>query len=220
MKCWAIYSVPESLRLLGHLDLMRSMQRVLRRSELPIKYSQGFSPHVILSLAAPKSVGMAAENELMEFVLTEDLPRQVVEDAIQKAMPETMELKGLILREDKAAALPALVRMASYRVDFYEDPPFTESQLADFLSQDEILAVKKTKKGERSYDMRPLIMEASLQNGSLHCTLSLWEGGTCRVDDFLEKLCAFAGAEVPQVRYTRVRMLDENAVPIETYADC
>lgn len=221
MKCWAVYQVPESLRLLGHLDLMRSMQRVLRRSGLPIKYSQGFNPHVLMSLAAPKPVGMAGENELMEFTLTEPLPREAVKEAIQKALPEVMALKGLILRDDKAAALPALVRMASYRVDFYGKPPFSARQLSDFLSQTEIPAVKTTKKGKRSYDMRPLIMQAELKGQSLHCTLSLWEGGACRCDDFLEQLCRFAGvSEAPQVIYTRVRLLDQKAKPLDSYADC
>ncbi|MBR6754287.1 MAG: TIGR03936 family radical SAM-associated protein, partial [Clostridia bacterium] len=58
MKMLVIFEKSERLRHIGHLDLMRAMQRALRRSGLPIAFSQGFNPHVLLNFAAPLSVGM------------------------------------------------------------------------------------------------------------------------------------------------------------------
>ena len=62
----AAFEKGEKLRFIGHLDLMRTMQRALRRSHLPIKYSNGFNPHIRLSFAAPLSVGVAGKREMME----------------------------------------------------------------------------------------------------------------------------------------------------------
>ena len=53
----AAFEKGEKLRFIGHLDLMRTMQRALRRSHLPIKYSNGFNPHIRLSFAAPGGKG-------------------------------------------------------------------------------------------------------------------------------------------------------------------
>ena len=64
-----VFEEGEALRHIGHLDLMRTMQRALRRSNLPIKYSNGFNPHIRLSFAAPLSVGVIGLRELMEVPL-------------------------------------------------------------------------------------------------------------------------------------------------------
>ena len=58
MRMMVVFEKGETLRYIGHLDLMRAMQRALRRSGLPIRYSNGFNPHIRLSFAAPLSVGV------------------------------------------------------------------------------------------------------------------------------------------------------------------
>ena len=65
-----VFEKGETLRYIGHLDLMRAMQRALRRSGLPIRYSNGFNPHIRLSFAAPLSVGVVGLRELMEDTTT------------------------------------------------------------------------------------------------------------------------------------------------------
>ena len=66
MKMIVVFEKAPRLRHIGHLDLMRAMQRALRRSNLPLRYSQGFNPHILLNFAAPLSVGMPGEREVME----------------------------------------------------------------------------------------------------------------------------------------------------------
>ena len=66
MKMIVVFEKTPRLRMIGHLDLMRAMQRALRRSDLPLRYSQGFNPHILLSFAAPLSLGMAGKREVME----------------------------------------------------------------------------------------------------------------------------------------------------------
>ena len=66
MKMIVVFSIRDRLKYIGHLDLMRAMQRALRRSGLPVRYSQGFNPHLQISFAAPLSVGMEGLREVME----------------------------------------------------------------------------------------------------------------------------------------------------------
>ena len=54
------------IRFIGHLDVMRYFQKVIRRSELPVSYSQGFSPHQLMSFALPLGVGITSDGEYME----------------------------------------------------------------------------------------------------------------------------------------------------------
>ena len=69
MKMLVVFEKFPRIRHIGHLDLMRAMQRALRRSDLPVKFSQGFNPHMLLTFAAPLSVGMAGNREIMEVPL-------------------------------------------------------------------------------------------------------------------------------------------------------
>ena len=55
------------LRFVGHLDVMRTLQRALRRAEIPLCYSQGFNPHPLMGFASPLALGCTGEQELMEI---------------------------------------------------------------------------------------------------------------------------------------------------------
>ena len=60
----AVFCKGERLRHIGHLDLMRAMQRALRRSELPVSYSKGFNPHILLTFASALSTGAWGKREI------------------------------------------------------------------------------------------------------------------------------------------------------------
>ena len=55
------------LRFIGHLDLMRFFQKAIRRAEIDIAYTTGFSPHQIMSFAAPLGVGLSSNGEYMDI---------------------------------------------------------------------------------------------------------------------------------------------------------
>ena len=52
------FTKEENIKFIAHLDLMRTIQRIIRRSGLPVEYSKGFNPHMALSIAQPLSVGV------------------------------------------------------------------------------------------------------------------------------------------------------------------
>ena len=76
MKMLVVFEKSPRIRHIGHLDLMRAMQRALRRSGLPVKFSQGFNPHLLLTFAAPLSVGMPGRREVMEIPLAHDVSEE------------------------------------------------------------------------------------------------------------------------------------------------
>jgi radical SAM-linked protein len=111
------FSRGEELKYITHLDLMRFWERALRRAELPVAYSEGFSPHAQLSLAAPLPVGTTSDGELMDVFMAEPiLPRRFIDEASPQ-LPPALAIVGVA---EAGMALPALqadVRFAEYLVE-------------------------------------------------------------------------------------------------------
>ena len=90
--------MPEKLRLrfektgraiyISHLDLMRTMQRVFLRADCPLKYSEGFNPHALISILLPLSVGVGSVCELMDFQLREEVDLAALPERLTEVMPE------------------------------------------------------------------------------------------------------------------------------------
>ena len=88
MRARIKFSKTGNMKYVGHLDLMRFFQRAMRRADIPIRYSEGFSPHQIMSFAAPLGIGLESIGEYMDITLDD----------------ERQELSGVISGEGRAAA--------------------------------------------------------------------------------------------------------------------
>lgn len=81
------------LKYISHLDLMRLLQRAMRRANLPLKMSEGFSPHPKLSIARALKLGLESENEEASIMLKESMSVDEFKDRLQKQLPQGMEIK-------------------------------------------------------------------------------------------------------------------------------
>ena len=86
----AVFEKSERLRHIGHLDIQRAMQRALRRSGLPVSYSKGFNPHILLTFASALSTGAIGEKEIMDVSLNEDVTAEAFLAAMNEALPPDM----------------------------------------------------------------------------------------------------------------------------------
>lgn len=86
------YTKGDEIKYVAHLDLMRTIQRILRRSELPVEYSKGFNPHIILSIAQPLSVGVASKGEYMDVEFKEEVDEKVIKDTLNANTPIGIEI--------------------------------------------------------------------------------------------------------------------------------
>lgn len=219
----AVFEKSERLRHIGHLDIMRAMQRALRRSGLPVAYSNGFNPHILLTFASALSVGVVGKNELMEAVLREDVTPEHFLEAMNHALPPDMQLRGARVLDDRATALMAAVQAAEYDIRIPDDAAAAQAcvdAVAGFLTQEEIMAERKTKSGVKEVNIRPLIYTLEASGDTIHAVLALTEGQACKVDMLMGALCAFAGIEAPRTLITRTHLMGQAAdgsfVPLET----
>ena len=74
MKVRIKFTKEGPMKFVGHLDTMRYFQKAIRRAELPIAFSGGYSPHMIMSFAAPLGVGVTSTGEYFDMELTATIP--------------------------------------------------------------------------------------------------------------------------------------------------
>lgn len=217
MKMLVVFEKFPRIRHIGHLDLMRAMQRALRRSSLPVKFSQGFNPHLLLTFAAPLSVGMAGKREIMEVPLAADVTEEDFLKKLNAALPPELPCLSARIVDDKHPASMASLYAAKYEILIDNNGAAICNAIPAFLAQESIMALRKTKSGEKMVDIRPMIFDIEAQgDNKLCCTLALSEAATCKPDLLMEALCSHAGLESrPRTTITRLQMFGKDLVPLE-----
>lgn len=209
----AVFEKGERLRHIGHLDIQRAMQRALRRSGMPVKYSQGFNPHILVTFASALSTGAWGKKELMDVTLREDVAPEVFLKAMNDALPPDMQLSFCRTLEDQHPALMAQVAAADYTMTLTDDDAARKcaESVEGFLAQESIMEMRKTKSGLKECDIRPLIHHLAVEGNQIHAVLTLRETTSCKPDMLVRALCRFAGCEVPRFLTVRNGLLGENA---------
>ncbi|MDF2905829.1 MAG: hypothetical protein K0R34_1150 [Herbinix sp.] len=160
-----------AMKFVGHLDVMRYFQKLFRRANIDNEYSKGFSPHQIMSFAAPLGVGLTSDGEYLDVqLLSADAPEVMIE-RINSMITEGFHIVGYHPLKDnelnvKIITAMSLVSSSDYLVslrDGYEigagiatQDDFIKS-FTEFMSSSEIVIGKKTKKSEKEVDIKPMI---------------------------------------------------------------
>ena len=121
MKVRIKFAKTGHMKFVGHLDTMRYFQKAIRRAELPVAFSGGYSPHMIMSFAAPLGVGTTSLGEYFDMELTETVPTKEIENRLNAVMAEGVSICSARQVEDgKASTAMALVAAADYFIQFRE----------------------------------------------------------------------------------------------------
>ena len=166
----------EEVKYLSHLDLMRLWERALRRAQIPLAYSEGFSPHPRISLAAPLSVGVTSEAELMDIFLTRSVSPHWATAALKRQLPRGIEVLDVYPIALTVPSLQSQVRYAEYEVEVATEksPEEVAATLAGLLSREHLPWHHDRDTGRRHYDLRALIDDLWLVGCSgSHCTIGM-----------------------------------------------
>lgn len=217
MKMLVVFEKKDRLRHVGHLDLMRAMQRALRRSGVPVAFSQGFNPHLLVTFAAPLSVGMSGLREVMEVPLSAEISEDDFKEKLRAALPPELPCVAVRAVDDRHPAPMALLYAAAYRVTVLEHAEETLAAIPSLLNKENVMMLKKSKSGEKMVDIRPMIYALNpADGGSFDCMLSLCEAASCKPELLLDALAREAGLpERPRCRCVRTQLLGRNFIPLE-----
>ncbi len=206
------FSKTGAIRYIGHLDVMRYFQKCIRRAELDVAYTGGFSPHQIMTFASPLGVGLESYGEYMDVKFVTDIPCEEIQSRLNAvSVPEIRILDVTRLPENAGNAM-ASVAAAEYRIEFREgrvplcltsDGLFSTSAagkaLAGFLEQEEILYEKETKKGSRTLNLKDGIFAFDVteeEGGALHLLCDASSAGNIKPSQVMEALASFYGEEL------------------------
>lgn len=192
------------LRFISHLDLQRFFQRALNRTGLPIAYSQGFNPHPVMAFASALALGWTSEYEIIDIKLGAPMGRKRAEEAIRAALPDDLQVLQVKMVEDRLPSLMPMVHASEYRII---NSGVTEEMIENFLSKEEVLAVRKTKSGEREINIRPLAYELGLEGDVLYAKLALTDKDTLKPDLLVKTL---TGIDNEDMRIHRIALLALN----------
>lgn len=192
----------EEIRYISHLDILRTFHRILRRSGLPIAYSEGFNPHPQTSFALPLSLGATGEREYIDLKLTEDFSKEEIIKMLNDAAPA-----GFTVKEAGEPALPfAGIERADYTVELLTERGEEDFEIIkNLLRKSEIIVSKKSKKGIKEVNIADMIhsYEVSLVEGNMvHFKLTVSAGSTVNLNPALV-VSAFE-AEGAQIKSSRV----------------
>ena len=156
------------LSYISHLDLVRTMTKIVVRSGLPLWYTEGFNPKPKLVFAAPLSIGVESEVEFMDLRLVDILPETEVVERLNRVMPPDMQVRYAYYPVKPLSSLGYLTyRITVDSPDLSADMPL---RIADALAAERIEIEKKTKSGEmRPVDIKGQIrsVESELVDGKL-----------------------------------------------------
>ena len=202
------------IRFIGHLDVMRFFQKAIRRAGIDVAYTTGFSPHQIMSFAAPLGVGLCSNGEYMDIEVNSMESCQDILERLNLVSVPGIEVISVKILPEGAENAMASVAAASYTVRFREgkEPAADiEAALPGFLEREHIPITKKTKKGSREVDLKPGIFRLEWQSGAFFMLVDASSGGNIKPVQLLEALLAECG-----------ETLQENALSItreDVYTD-
>lgn len=184
------FSKDGDLRFIGHLDLQRLFERALRRSGLPLRYSQGFNPKVRLNIASALPLGFSSSCELLDFWLDQTVEPKMIKESLTKALPADLKVLEVNAVPNQLSSLQANLVASEYRISFPESADLAQihSDLQTLLTQPSIPFERRRK----SINLKPTIesirWESLPEGESLFLRMSALPQANGRPDELLELL--------------------------------
>jgi radical SAM-linked protein len=157
------YTKRGPLRFASHRDLARALERALRRAEVPMAFSAGFSPHPKVSYMGAAPTGAASEAEYFEIGLSRRCDPEQVRAALDASLPPGIDVLECVEAGEGTGSLADRLEATRWRVDLPGvDAGELTAAVAELLARDEVMVSKRTKNGPRDVDARAGVVTASV----------------------------------------------------------
>lgn len=190
MRCVRVWFEKKGdVRFISHLDLMRTMTRAIRRSQIPLWYTEGFNPHPYMTFVLPLSLGMESENDAMDIRIEGEISDEEVKEGLSEAMPQGITVTAV----SEPGLDPKFISFAKFEISYYvsEDSEFLEARINEMLSGPQLIVSKLGKKGHKKVykdiDLLPHVKayELILKDGVPTLSIVLPAGSTTNINPAL-----------------------------------
>lgn len=190
------------MKFIGHLDVMRYFQKVMRRAEIPIAFTGGFSPHMIMSFAQPLGVGVTSDGEYFDIELTEPISSEKAIRQMNATMVEGIEVVSFVeIPDDKKSSGMTITAASDYQVTLLESVKSSEitkkvpeswiEKAKAFMKQSEISVMKKTKRSEKEVDIKPMIYNMEVNEDNIYLFLATGSENNLKPDLVMEAFLSY-----------------------------
>lgn len=182
------WSKSEEVRFTSHLDVGRVFERAIRRSGIPIAYSEGFHPHQKVAFGPPLPLGFISDSEYLDIQLTQPYSEAVLYRLNQALPPgfKFLEAKPIL---GKSESLSWLINLALYEVELDHPEEEINAKIQSILSQKNLLVKRNSKQGPKEIDIRKHIRKLDCQKedskGRVKMLLGLGTEGYARPQEIL-----------------------------------
>ena len=198
-----------AMKFIGHLDVMRFFQKVMRRADIPIAFTGGFSPHMIMSFANPLGVGVTSDGEYFDIELTEEIDMDAAVARMNQVMVEGIEIVNMVpISDDKKRTGMSIVAAADYLSNVKNDafPENWKEKAAGFMNQEQILIVKKTKKSEKEVDIKPMIYKFEIREEGVYMQVATGSVENLKPEVVMQALGQYLGVDLGEASFVHHRL--------------
>ena len=199
------------MKFLSQLDMNRLMTRVIRKSGLPVWYTEGFNQHIYINYAVPLSLGFEGLYEIMDIRITDDeiTPENIVKQ-LNSAAPDGIEF----LRAAEPVKPTVEIAFAEYELIFSDEDAGIYKDLREFLSQESVVCLKKDKKGRmKEFDIIPKIKKTEFLSNKVLLVLSAGNEGNLNPSLLLSAFFENTGREPVFCEVKRLMLFDRELKP-------
>lgn len=168
MKARIKFSKIGSMRFIGHLDVMRYFQKAFRRADISMSYSQGYSPHQLMSFASPLGIGLSSDAEYLDIVLEDSESTENFVERLNEVMNDEIRVKDFTVLTEESKTSMAVLAACDYlitvkpdKTSFLTDESKRKEALKKFCARDSVQIMKKTKRSEKMTDIKENIYKVT-----------------------------------------------------------
>ncbi len=204
---------------------MRYFQKVMRRADIDIAYSEGFSPHQKMSFASPLGVGLISRGEYFDIEINSlDKNKDYVKD-MNDVMVDGFKIVSIKALEEGSKKAMSLIAAADYKVYFRDEYKLDinyKSKFDEFMSKEEIIVIKKTKKSEKEVDIKPMIYDYKVADDGIFLKLASGSENNLKPELVIEGFYKYLDKEFKDIYIINERLElygneDGNFVSLEDY---
>ena len=197
------YTKGEKVKYISHLDFLRCVNRSFKRGKIPVKYSNGFNPHVLLNIALPCPVGVSSVCELLDIELYEKMEPSEIKERLSYALPDGIEALEVCERKDKPDFFE--ISSALYKSSFTSDKGI---DIEKFIAEPEFMIEKKSKRGMKEVNIKDFIRDMKIvaANGTSYSLTMVIDAGSksnLKPELLLNAMAGYFGAAFKDIKVER-----------------
>jgi len=183
-----------SVQFLSHLDLAKTIERALRRADIPLAYSEGFHPHPKMSFGPALAVGISSLEEYLDLETVIDIPAEDLQKRLNRSLPDGLQILAVKRCLKHPKPLNAVINRAVYNLIFEVDPsqqPAIVDALHHMMDSDRLEVTRTNKNGQKVVNIRPWLHNLkteTLEEGELQVVITgeIGSNGNLRPDDIVQ----------------------------------